>query len=484
MSVRVRFAPSPTGYLHVGGLRTALYNFFFARHHNGSFILRIEDTDRTRYVENSVENLIKSLTWAGITFDEGPHVGGNFGPYVQSQRLEIYRKYAFELVENGFAYYAFDTPEELEEARSKATSHDFKYERHKMKNQFTLGLDKSLELINLGTPFVIRLKVPENREISFNDIIRGNIKVHSKDIDDQVLLKSDGFPTYHLANVVDDHLMQISHIIRGEEWLASVPKHILLYEAFGWEIPKLAHLPLLLNEQRKKLSKRDGDVAVEDYIRRGYFPDAFVNFIALLGWNPSADREIFSVAELIEKFNLEKVNKDGAVFNVVKLDAINAKYLQTKPIDELVAFFKLWLEERGLNKFTDEYLGKVIALFKERVKVLPQLIDFAPYMFEKPSHYDEDYLNKHLKDDTLSHIKNLLEEFKKLGSFDSNTLHNVVNDYLQKYSLKLKDIVHTLRVAVTGLSYGAGMFETMEVLGQSEVIERLEAFINFCEQKQ
>ncbi len=484
MSVRVRFAPSPTGYLHVGGLRTALYNFFFARHHNGSFILRIEDTDRTRYVENSVENLIKSLTWAGITFDEGPHVGGNFGPYVQSQRLEIYRKYAFELVENGFAYYAFDTPEELEEARSKATSHDFKYERHKMKNQFTLGLDKSLELINLGTPFVIRLKVPENREISFNDIIRGNIKVHSKDIDDQVLLKSDGFPTYHLANVVDDHLMQISHIIRGEEWLASVPKHILLYEAFGWEIPKLAHLPLLLNEQRKKLSKRDGDVAVEDYIRRGYFPDAFVNFIALLGWNPSADREIFSVAELIEKFNLEKVNKDGAVFNVVKLDAINAKYLQTKPIDELVAFFKLWLGERGLNKFTDEYLGKVIALFKERVKVLPQLIDFAPYMFEKPSHYDEDYLNKHLKDDTLSHIKNLLEEFKKLGSFDSNTLHNVVNDYLQKYSLKLKDIVHTLRVAVTGLSYGAGMFETMEVLGQSEVIERLEAFINFCEQKQ
>lgn len=478
MTVRVRFAPSPTGFLHVGGLRTALYNFFFARKHRGKFILRIEDTDRTRYVPNSVENLIKTLTWAGIEFDEGPHVGGDFGPYVQSQRIDIYRKYASMLIDLGWGYFAFDTPEELEEARKKSTHHDFKYDRNTMKNQFTLGMEKTQQLIDQGVPYVIRLKVPENYEIKFYDIIRGEIVVHSKDIDDQVLLKSDGYPTYHLANVVDDHLMEITHIIRGEEWLPSVPKHILLYNAFGWEVPKLAHLPLLLNKDKTKLSKRQGDVAVEDYVEKGYFPDAFVNFIALLGWNPSADREIYSLNELIDKFELEKVNKAGAIFDVVKLDAINAKYLFSKPIDDLAKQFRYWVERRGYFGLSDCYLRKVIALLRERVKKLPDIIEFAPYIFEKPKQYDVEYFKKHWNDATNEHIFNILDIFKKIENFNHQVLHDEVTKYLNERKMKLKEIIHPLRLAITGLSYGAGLFETIEVLGKEEVIQRLEYFLN------
>ncbi|MGB9852218.1 MAG: glutamate--tRNA ligase [Candidatus Kapaibacteriota bacterium] len=478
MSVRVRFAPSPTGYLHVGGLRTALYNYFFARKHKGKLILRIEDTDRTRFVEGSVENLIKTLTWAGIEFDEGPHVGGPFAPYFQSQRLDIYRKYAEELVERGWAYYAFDTTEELEEARGKNPNFEFKYDRSSMRNQFTLGIDKALEMISQGIPYVIRLKVPEAQEIRFYDIIRGEIAVNSKDVDDQILLKSDGYPTYHLANVVDDHLMEITHIIRGEEWLPSVPKHILLYNAFGWEVPKLAHLPLLLNKDRTKLSKRQGDVAVEDYIAKGYFREAFVNFIALLGWNPSADREIYSIQELIEKFELEKVNKAGAIFDIVKLDAINAKYLYSKPIDELASEFRYWVEKRGYNNLSDDYLRKVVALLRERVKKLPDIIDFAPYMFERPKHFDIEYFKKYWNDSTKEHLENILTLLSRIDNFTHQVLHDEVVKYLEERNLKLKEVIHPLRLAITGLSYGAGMFETMEVLGKEEVIQRLHYFLN------
>ncbi|MCX7908810.1 MAG: glutamate--tRNA ligase [Ignavibacteria bacterium] len=478
MSVRVRFAPSPTGYLHVGGLRTALYNYFFARKHNGSLVLRIEDTDRTRYVEGAVENLIRTLTWAGIEFDEGPHIGGPHAPYFQSQRLDIYKKHAELLVEKGWAYYAFDSPEELEEARQKSPHHEFKYDRNKMKNQFTIGWGKSLELISQGVPYVIRLKVPDNEEIRFYDIIRGEIIVNSKDVDDQVLLKSDGYPTYHLANVVDDHLMEITHIIRGEEWLPSVPKHILLYKAFGWEVPKLAHLPLLLNKDKTKLSKRQGDVAVEDYIAKGYFRDAFVNFIALLGWNPSADREIYSIDELIQKFELEKVNKSGAIFDVVKLEAINSKYLYSKPIEELAKEFKIWVEKRGYSGYSEDYLRQVVGLLRERVKKLPDIIDFAPYMFERPKQFDLEYFNKHWNPSTKEHLKNILNLFLSTDDFTHTKLHDLVVEYLNSKSLKLKDVVHPLRLAITGLSYGAGIFETLEVLGKKEVVERLEYFID------
>ncbi len=478
MSVRVRFAPSPTGYLHVGGLRTALYNFLFAKKHNGKLILRIEDTDRTRYVPNSVENLIKTLAWAGIEFDEGPHIGGPYAPYVQSERLEIYRKHAEMLVEKGWAYYAFDTAEELEQARQKSPHHEFKYDRHSMKNQFTFGNEKTRELISQGIPYVIRLKVPESQEIRFFDIIRGEIIVNSKDVDDQVLLKSDGYPTYHLANVVDDHLMNITHIIRGEEWLPSVPKHILLYNAFGWEVPKLAHLPLLLNKDKTKLSKRQGDVAVEDYIEKGYFRDAFVNFIALLGWNPSKDREIYSIEELIDKFELEKVNRAGAIFDVVKLDAINAKYLYSKPVSELAKEFRFWVERRGYLGLSDDYLQKVVALLRERVKKLPDIMDFAPYMFEKPVQYDLEFLKKHWNETTYENMKDILTILKQIEEFTSEKIHDTIVNYLNTKNLKLRNIIHSLRVAITGLSYGAGMFETMEVLGKEEVVERLENFLN------
>lgn len=477
MSVRVRFAPSPTGFLHVGGLRTALYNYLFARHHGGQLILRIEDTDRTRYVENSVENLINSLSWAGIIFDEGPHVGGNYGPYFQSQRLDIYRKYTQELLANNWAYYAFDTSEELEQARESSPHHDFKYNRYKMRNQYTLGEEETKRLIENGTPYVIRLKVPEDQVIRFVDIIRGEIIVNTRDVDDQVLLKSDGYPTYHLANVVDDHLMGITHIIRGEEWLPSVPKHILLYNAFGWEIPAMAHLPLLLNKDKTKLSKRQGDVAVEDYIAKGYFPEAFVNFIALLGWNPTADREIFSIEELIDRFNLEKVNRAGAIFDVIKLDAINAKYLYAKPVDELADEFQIWLEKRGLPNYPNEYCVKVVKLLRERVKRLPEIIDFAPYMFFPPKNYDLEYFNKHWGVDTAEHLHNLLQVTKEVKPFTAQTLHDATNHYAEKHNIKLKEIIHPLRLAITGLSFGAGLFETMEVLGANEVINRLENFL-------
>ncbi len=477
MSVRVRFAPSPTGFLHVGGLRTALYNYLFARHNNGKLILRIEDTDRTRYVENSVENLINSLSWAGITFDEGPHVGGNYGPYFQSQRLDIYQKYAKELIESNLAYYAFDTPEELEQARATSSYHNFKYNRYIMRNQFTLKEYETKRLIENGTQYVIRLKVPENYTIKFTDIIRGEIVVNTRDVDDQVLLKSDGYPTYHLANVVDDHLMNITHIIRGEEWLPSVPKHILLYNAFGWEIPAMAHLPLLLNKDKTKLSKRQGDVAVEDYIAKGYFADAFVNFIALLGWNPTADREIYSIEELIEKFRLEKVNKSGAIFDVVKLDAINAKYLYSKPVAELARELQKWLEQKGLHHYPDEYLAKVVQLLRERVKRLPEIIDFAPYMFFPPNDYDLKYFEKHWKPETAEHLQNLLRIIKTTNPVFAQTFHEVVSNYIEQHNTKLKEIIHPLRLAITGVSFGAGMFETMEVLGAEEVAARLEHFL-------
>ncbi|MCX7880723.1 MAG: glutamate--tRNA ligase [Ignavibacteria bacterium] len=479
MSVRVRFAPSPTGFLHVGGLRTALYNYFFARQNNGKYVLRIEDTDRSRYVEGSVENLIKSLTWAGIEFDEGPHIGGEFGPYIQSERLEIYRYWAHHLVEIGCGFYAFDTSEELEQARSAYPHHEFKYERYKMRNQFTLGEKECKSLIEAGVPYVIRLKVPENEEVRFVDIIRGEIVVNTKEVDDQILLKSDGYPTYHLANVVDDHLMKITHIIRGEEWLPSVPKHILLYKAFGWEIPRMAHLPLLLNKDKTKLSKRQGDVAVEDYIEKGYFPDAFVNFIALLGWNPTSDREIYAMEELIEKFQLEKVNKSGAIFDVVKLDAINAKYLYSKSPVDLAPQLRDWLTKRGKNggKFSLAYLEKVVILLRERVKKLPDIIDFAPYMFEKPNSYDFDYFIKHWDDKVEVYLREILNFLKVIEDFNHHVLHEQITCYLSERQLKLKDIIHILRLAITGLSYGAGMFETMEVLGRQEVVERLEHFL-------
>ncbi len=474
MSVRVRFAPSPTGRLHVGGLRTALYNYLFAKHCNGRIILRIEDTDRTRLVENAQENLLNSLSWAGIKFDEGPGIGGEYGPYIQSERLDIYSKYAAELIANGKAYYAFDSAEELAEMRQRQQDdgENPKYARSSMKNQFTLGSEKTQELIAAGASYVVRLNVPAAVDVSFCDVIRGNITVGTNEIDDQILMKSDGFPTYHLANVVDDHLMKITHVIRGEEWLPSTPKHVLLYDGFGWEKPGFAHLPLLLNEKKAKLSKRHGDVAVEDFIQKGYFKEAFVNFIALLGWNPTGNREIYSIGELIEFFNLEKVNKGGAIFDTRKLDWTNSQYMKTTPVGELTGLLAPLLKEKGID-CNSSYIERVIELFRERVRFVHEIPDTASYMFDPPKAYEEKYYIKHWKEDTLQIIRPLIELLRNADEFT----YSLTKEYAETQGLKLRDVVHPLRLMITGQSTGAGMFETMEVLGKEECLSRMDSFI-------
>ena len=482
MSVRVRFAPSPTGYLHVGGLRTALYNYLFAKKYNGKLILRIEDTDRSRLVENAMENLIESLEWAGLHFDESPVDEGAYGPYIQSQRLEIYKNHASILIESGHAYYAFDTPEEIDNMRKRLqeSNADSKYDRMNMSNQFTLGDDKTKEYLIQDKPYVIRLKIPDEL-IEFNDIIRGKVVVHGKEIDDQVLLKSDGFPTYHLANVVDDHLMEITHVIRGEEWLPSTPKHIILYNYFGWQIPQFAHLPLLLNKDKSKLSKRQGDVAVEDYKSKGYFRDAFINFIALLGWNPSADKEIYTIDELIESFNLEKVNKSGAVFDMVKLDWMNAHYLRNiESVNILAVQLNEILIKNNIEptKFNQDYLEKVILLFRERVTFIHEIPSLATYMFSDPNEFDEEYKLKYWKENTGELISELKTDLSNLNNFDHAIVHDEVMKFVESKGIKLKDIIHPIRLIITGRSQGAGMFENMEVLGKDVCLKRFESFIN------
>ncbi len=479
MSVRVRFAPSPTGFLHIGGLRTALYNFLFARHHGGSFILRIEDTDQERTVPGAVENIIDTLRWVGLEFDEGPHVGGPYGPYVQSQRLELYRQQAQVLLERGAAYYAFDTPEELERMRERQRRAGIapRYDRFAMRNSFTLPADEVQRLLSEGAPAVVRLAVPLDREVRFHDIIRGDITVHSRDIDDQVLLKSDGFPTYHLANVVDDHFMRITHVIRGEEWIPSTPKHILLYEAFGWEPPQFAHLPLLLNPDRSKLSKRHGDVAVEDFRRQGYFPEALLNFVALLGWNPTADRELFTLEELIASFDLSKVNRAAAILDRKKLDWMNAQYLRILPLERLAREFEPIVRQMGYPEYPREYLMRVIALLRERVDRLPEIASFGDYMFVPPQQYDWDYFRAHWRPELPQWLEEAAELLQTIEPFTAEVLQQRLTAFVAERGQKLRTIVHPLRFILTGKSVGAGIFETMEVLGKAECLRRLRTFL-------
>ncbi|MBX3042856.1 MAG: glutamate--tRNA ligase [Candidatus Kapabacteria bacterium] len=479
MEIRVRFAPSPTGYLHVGGLRTALYNYLFAKKNNGKMILRIEDTDRTRLVANAQENLIDALKWAGIDYDEGPDSPGNYGPYVQSERLEIYKKYALELVDKGKAYYAFDTTVEIDAMR-KASSETFgaKYNRYAMRNSFTLGEIETQKLLDSNSDYVIRLFVPFNEEVIFADRIRGEVRVSTNDIDDQVLLKSDGFPTYHLANVVDDHLMKISHVIRGEEWLPSTPKHVLLYQYFSWQVPEFAHLPLLLNKDKSKLSKRQGSVAVEDFRDKGYLRDAFVNFIALLGWNPFADREIYNINELIEFFNLDKVNKGGAVFDTQKLDWMNQQYLKSANADDFITEISDIIYKKFGKVFSDDYLKKIFNLFKERITFVSQIPEIAEYMFTDIKEYDLDYMKKRWLDDSESLMLQLIEKYNTIDSFTHDDISNITKDFANHNGKKLGDIIHPIRLMITGIASGASMFHTMEILGKNNCIDRMKLFLN------
>jgi len=471
--IRVRFAPSPTGYLHVGGLRTALYNYLFAKHHGGKFVLRIEDTDQARRVEGAVENLIATLDWAGVSFDEGPGRDCGYGPYVQSERLDIYRQYAHELIKKGFAYRCFCTPERLEEARQRqnAAKLSTSYDRHCR----DLPPEEVERRLSAGERNVIRMKVPLEGELTFEDIIRGTVTIAYNVLDDQVIIKSDGFPTYHLAVVVDDHLMAISHVIRGEEWLPSTPKHILLYRFFGWELPKFAHLPLLLNPDKSKLSKRQGDVAVEDYRAKGYFKEAIVNFIAFLGWNPGGEREIFSLEELVREFSLERVGKSGAVFNVEKLNWLNSEYLKRMPESEVLGLLKTYLAQTPYSgqTFDDTFLLNVIRVMRERATFIKDLVEKCRYFFEKPAVYDLDVVKKRWKPESGSQLKKLLEEFAQLQNPGKEQFESALHKTAESLQIKTSELIHPLRLAVSGVGAGPGLYDILTIIGKEETIQRL-----------
>ena len=472
-NVRVRFAPSPTGYIHLGSLRTALFNYLFARHTGGKFILRIEDTDRTRFVDDAVDNLLASMKLLGIDYDEGPVVGGEFGPYYQSERLEIYKKYALELVEKGFAYYTFETAEELEEMRNMAklegrmTSYD--------RRGRNLTAEEVKEKLDSGIPYVIRLKVPLNEEVKFDDIVKGTIKIDTNMVDDQVLMKSDGFPTYHMANVVDDHLMGITHIIRGEEWITSVPKHIILYRAFGWEVPKMAHCPLLLNPDKTKLSKRQGDVAVEDYLAKGYLKEALINFMAFLGWNPGEGEteEIFTVEQLIEKFTLERIQVSGAVFNVEKLDWMNNHYIKEYDIDKLTDLAMPFFEKAGVDVSDREKVKEIL----DTVRVYLNKLDEIPEhikMFYQDEISVEGKQKEILEEDTSKTVfKALADKIEGMDKIEPEVFKETVKEVQNETGIKGKQLFKPIRIALSGSEDGPELPKIAAILGKEKVVKFL-----------
>lgn len=475
--VRVRFAPSPTGYLHVGGLRTALYNYLFAKHNGGKFILRIEDTDQSRKVEGAVENLIAALEWTGVHYDEGPNRDGNHGPYVQSERLKLYHQHATQLVERGKAYYCFCTSERLEEVRQKQTAAKLQpsYDRHCR----DLPKDEAERRRAAGERHVVRMKVPLGGELTFEDIIRGTVTFSCSVLDDQVILKSDGFPTYHLAVVVDDYLMEITHVIRGEEWLSSTPKHVLLYQFFGWELPTFAHLPLLLNPDKSKLSKRQGDVAVEDYRAKGYLKEAIINFVAFLGWNPGDEREIFSLDELVKEFSLERVGKSGAVFNIEKLNWLNAQHLRKKSDAEVLAMVREYLAQSPLsNKHIDDaYLLQIISAMRERASFVKDFVEKSPYFFEPPVEYDSAIVKKRWKQETPEQMRKLIEEFALLEQPKKEDYEAALHRVADALGVGNGELIHGLRLAVSGMGIGPGLYDIVFILGKEETIRRISAAI-------
>lgn len=470
-SVRVRFAPSPTGYLHVGGLRTALYNYLFARRNNGAFVLRIEDTDQSRKVEGAVENLIETLRWAGIEYDEGPGKEGDFGPYTQSQRLALYGEHARKLIDAGHAYYCFCTPERLEQVRQKQIAMKLppSYDRHCR----DLPADTVRQRREAGEATVIRMKVPVGGETAFEDLIRGKVTIAHKVLDDQVIVKSDGFPTYHLAVVVDDHLMNISHVIRGEEWLPSTPKHIMLYQYFGWDLPRFAHLPLLLNPDKTKLSKRQGDVAVEDYRKKGYLKEAIVNFVAFLGWNPGDEREIFTLEQLIQEFSLERVGKSGAVFNIEKLNWLNQQHLRLKADEEIARLAVPVLEAAGLKNIDFRYLVSVVKLMKERITLLPDFADFAGYFFRDPETFDEKGVKKYWNEEAAKAMNVLADRLQSASPFAQKAIEEILRTLAEELNVGAGKLIHPARLALSGKVVGPGLFEMMELLGKETVVRRL-----------
>ncbi len=508
---RVRFAPSPTGPLHIGGVRTALYNYLFAKQRGGKFILRIEDTDSQRFVPGAEEYIVESLRWCGIFPDEGVNMDGSiataktpqhpFAPYRQSQRKEIYRKYAEELIEKGYAYYAFDTPEELEAKRSEAEAKGeaFVYNsitRKSLRNSISLPAEVSKELVEKENNWTIRFKIPENRIVKMNDLIRGEMEVNSDTLDDKVLWKAiDSLPTYHLANIVDDHLMEITEVIRGEEWLPSLPLHYLLYEAFGWEEtrPRFAHLSLLLKPDGKgKLSKRDGDrlgfpvfplkwVSPEGEVSRGYredgyYPEAFINMLAFLGWNPGTEQEIFSLEELVESFSLERVIRSGAKFNAEKAKWFNQEYLRMKSNASLAEEFSPILEGKGISAPL-EYIEKVCSLIKERAHFVSDFWELSDYLFTPPTSYDSATVAKFWNPETKAAIAEISKVISSTEPFTKENLDTALHNFITERSLPMGKVMNSLRLSLVGASKGPGVTEIIALLGKSETLHRIEKAI-------
>ena len=496
--VRVRFAPSPTGPLHMGGVRTALYNYLFARRHGGKMILRIEDTDSLRFVPGAEEYISESLKWCGIEIDEGVGVGGPHAPYRQSERKEIYLKYAKQLVEAGWAYYAFDTSEELDALRkeAEAVGQTFAYNyavREKLPTSLSLSAEEVEERIARGDIWVVRFKMPENEIVEMDDLIRGHVKVNTSTLDDKVLYKSaDQLPTYHLANIVDDHLMEISHVIRGEEWLPSLPLHYLLYKAFGWQDsqPQFAHLPLLLKPTGGgKLSKRDGDKmgfpvfplfwtsptgeTARGYKEDGYFAEAFVNMLALLGWNPGTEQEIFSMQELIDGFSLDRVSKSGARFQPDKAKWFNAQYMHHKTDEELAELFQPILLANGVET-SAELAGKAAGIMKERATFISDLWDLTSYFFVAPTAYEEKQTKKYWKGENPARLKELREVLASIEDFSKENTEAVVGAWIAEKEYGMGQIMNTLRLALVGAGKGPGMYDVTAFIGREECLKRID----------
>jgi len=505
-NVRVRFAPSPTGPLHIGGVRTALFNYLFAKKYNGTFILRIEDTDQTRYVENAEQYIIDALNWCNIPFDEGPGRNEKFGPYRQSERKEIYKQYVETLIENGKAYYAFDTAEALDfhrtdhEAKGKTFIYNW-HNRAKLTNSISLSKEEVEQKIANGENYVIRFKMHEpdldneDAVIAATDIIRGNVTFKAAILDDKVLFKSDGMPTYHLANIVDDHLMKITHVIRGEEWLPSLPLHIALYDAFGWEAPEFAHLPLILKPVGKgKLSKRDGDqlgfpVFPLEYLNNetgdvsrgyredGYFADAFINMLALLGWNPGTEQEIFTLEELCKTFTLERVSKSGAKFSPDKTKWFNQQYMMLKSDAELAELFTVILNEKGIEKPLT-YVVKVVSLIKERAIFVSDFWDLSSFFFEAPSNYEEKAAKKNWKEDTSALMFTLISILESIEDFNSLNIETIVKEWITSKEIGFGKVMQPFRLSLVGEMKGPHLFDIAEMIGKSETISRIQKAID------
>ncbi|KAF2519019.1 glutamate--tRNA ligase [Flavobacterium salilacus subsp. salilacus] len=491
--VRVRFAPSPTGPLHIGGVRTALFNYLFAKKHNGVFYLRIEDTDQNRYVAGAEDYIVEALNWCGIPFDEGVGKEGKYGPYRQSERKDIYKQYAQQLIDSGWAYYAFDTADSLDTARKEAESNGetFIYNhtnREMLDNSLRLAAEETQQRIANGEEYVIRFKTPTDETLSLKDIIRGDVKFETNLLDDKVLFKSDGMPTYHLANIVDDYLMETSHVIRGEEWLPSLPLHVLLYRAFGWEAPEFAHLPLILKPVGNgKLSKRDGDkfgfpvfplqwnnedgTSSMGYREEGYLPQAVVNYLALLGWSPGNDQEFFSIDELVRLFELEKVHKAGAKFDPAKIKSINHHYFQLEDNAVLAKQFSHTLLEKGINK-PIEAITKILGMVKERATFAGELWELSKYFFETPESYDEKAAKKQWKEDTGAILTELTTVIEGIYDFSSENIETITKAWMEEKGLGFK-MMPPLRLSLVGEMKGAHMFDIMELIGKEETVNRI-----------